>query len=370
MTGEQSLDESMDVTGTAAQGLRAAEGSRRSVESRPASAPVRRAPARVVKVSSPSSGVQRSGVKENCERFRHQMRMLKEKAEDTRMREEEVESMAERLQRQLESEIDLDEVDVWRNSTQIHEEDESEELCEVHRVGRSIDQPGLERTSLESLDRTMTRLINGDYTDPSTPSVERVGLANKKIKTEPGSASNSGSSGTSSQSSLPLSHYIQKLRESRLKNAAGNSSSHHRFEVMAHKSGAENGDAELTVSRIDSSERRELSFSASSPGSSTPAILLPSSSSTGSPKGGHRHPPPSHHGKRLNSQVYHKSIPKSDSSSVAMVRTSPGSGAMVAGSYARDGGKLQDQKALYYPPGESRVRALSRSIYEVGVSEP
>lgn len=211
--GEESLDHD--------QGELRELGSRKTVENRPASAPVRRAaPARVPKgAGSPSPGVQqRSGVKENCERFRRQMRLLKEQAEDTRMREEEVESMAERLQRQMEDEIDLDGGNMWRNNNnaQIHEEEEeSEELCDVHRGG------DLERTSLESLNRTMTRLMNGDYSDPSS----------KKIKTVTvGSASNSGSSGTSSQSSLPLSHYIQKLRESRLKN--NNAAGSHRFEVM------------------------------------------------------------------------------------------------------------------------------------------
>jgi hypothetical protein len=47
------------------------------------------------------------GVKEDCERFRHQMQMLKEKAEDTRIREVEVEGMADRLQKCLVDKIDL-----------------------------------------------------------------------------------------------------------------------------------------------------------------------------------------------------------------------------------------------------------------------
>lgn len=347
--------------------LRANDGLRRPVDSnRAASAPVRKAPARVVKGTSPSSSVQqRGGVKESCERFRRQMRLLKEKAEDTRMREEEVESMAERLQRQLEDEIDLDHGgNIWRNTNaQILQEEGSEEMCDLHGVG----QPDMERTSLESLNRTMTRLMNGDYLNPSTPLV--ISQTTKKIEAVVGSASNSGSSGTSSQSSLPLSHYVQKLRETRLKtNAAGSGANQHRFEVMEHKAGAQNGDAEIlsmTVSRTDSSERRELSLS--SPGSSTPAILLPASSSSGSPKGTHRHPPLSHHGKRLKSQGYQNSIPKSDTSSVAMVRTT---GAMVSANYLKDGGKLQGQPAICYSPGESRARALSRSMYEVRIPEP
>lgn len=379
LRGEQMFNESresLNGTGATAQEVRANEGSRRIVENRPASAPVRRPPARVVKSTSPSPSVQRSGVRENCERFRRQMRLLKEKAEDTKMREEKVESMAKRLQRQLVDEIDLDGGDIWRNNNQIHEEEEPEKLCEVHRVGRSssaVDQPDLERTSLESLNRTMTRLIKGGYSELLAPPVESASypsLANKKIETTAGSASNSGSS-SSSQSSLPLSHYIQKLRESRLKNAAGTSANQHRFEVLEHKPGAENGDAEflsMTVSRTDSSvERRELSLSASSPGSSTPAILLPTCSSSGSPQRSHPHPPPSHPGKRLKSQVYHSRIAKLESSSVAM---GPGSGAMVAAGHVHDGGKLQDQKAICYPPDESRARALSRSNYEVRMPEP
>ncbi|CAM6044698.1 unnamed protein product [Sphagnum compactum] len=47
------------------------------------------------------------GVKEDCEKFRHQMQMLKEKAEDTRIREVEVEGMADRLQKCLVDKIDL-----------------------------------------------------------------------------------------------------------------------------------------------------------------------------------------------------------------------------------------------------------------------
>ncbi|KAG0553581.1 hypothetical protein KC19_12G022600 [Ceratodon purpureus] len=384
--GEQRFDESRDsldaTTGAAVQELRANDGSRRIVDNRPVSAPVRRTPTRVVKSTSPSPGPQR-GVKENCERFRRQMKLLKEKAEDTRMREEEVESMAERLQRRLVDDIDPDGDDIWCSSTQIHVEEESEELCELHRVGKSssfhtVDPPGLslERTSLESLNRTMTRLMNGDFSDPgSTPPLESVSHSDKKMKTMAGiSVSNSGSS-TSSQASLPLSHYIQKLRDSQLKNSPGKGANQHRFEVMEDKSSTEKGDAELfsvAVSRTDSSERRELSLSASTPGSS-PAILLPNCSSSGSPKlGSHRHPPPPHYGNRLKSQVYHNRITKADSSSVAMVQTSPhgqhlttiSSGAMVAASRLQDGGKLQDQQALFYPPDESRARVLGRSIYE------
>ena len=391
--GEQRFDESRETLdaagGAAVQELRGNDGSRRIVENRPASAPVRRAPARVVKDTSLSPNAQRR-VKENCERFRRQMKLLKEKAEDTRMREEEVESMAGRLQRRLVEEIDLDgDHDIWRNNTQIHVEEEPEELREFHRVGKpsssfhTVDQPGmsLERTSLESLNRTMTRLMNGDFSDPSTPLLESVGRPEKKSKTMARSASNSGSS-TSSQTSLPLSHYIQKLRESRLKNSPRENANQHRFEDTEHKFGAENGDAEIfsmAVARTDSSERQELSITASSPGSS-PAILLPTSSSSGSPKlGSHRHPPPAYFGNRLKSQVYHNRITKSDSSSVTMVQTSPhgkhlttisSSGALVAASHLQDGGNLQDQQSLCYPPDESRARALSRSIYEVRMSEP
>jgi hypothetical protein len=386
--GEQGFDESRDsldaATGAAVQELRANDGSRRIVDNRPASAPVRRVPIRAVKGSSPLPGPQR-GVKENCERFRRQMKLLKEKAEDTRMREEEVESMAERIQRRLVDEIDLDGDDIWGKNTQIHVEEESEEHCEFHRVGKSSSsfhtagQPGLslERTSLESLNRTMTRLMNGDYSDPSTPPLESVGRPEKKIKTMAGSASNSGSS-SSSQTSLPLSHYIQKLRDSRLKNSPGKGVNQYRFEVMEHKSSAENGDAEMfsmAVARTDSSERRELSLSASSPGSS-PAILLPTSSSSGSPKlGSHRHPPPPHFGNRLKAHVYHNRITKSDSNSVAMVQASPHGqhlttiSGMVAASHVQEGVKSQDQQVLFYPPDESRARALSRSIYEVRMSE-
>ncbi len=46
-----------------------------------------------------SKGVQ--GVKEDCQRFRLQMQMLKEKAEDTKKREVEVEGMAKSMKRQL-----------------------------------------------------------------------------------------------------------------------------------------------------------------------------------------------------------------------------------------------------------------------------
>jgi hypothetical protein len=52
-----------------------------------------------------SKGVR--GVKDDCQRFRLEMQMLKEKAEDTRKREAEVEGMANRVKRQLMEELDV-----------------------------------------------------------------------------------------------------------------------------------------------------------------------------------------------------------------------------------------------------------------------
>lgn len=390
---EESHD-SLDATGS--------DGSRRSMGNRPASAPVRRAPTRVVKgtfTASPAPGAQR-GVRENCERFRRQMRLLKEKADDTRMREEEVENMAERLQQRFVEEIDLDGGDVRLSNNQIRvDNDEPEELREVHRFGKfsesfqTVEHAGfLERTSLESLNRTMTRLMNGDYpiSNPSSPPPETdASRPLSGIKKSMAESVSISSSSNSSQSSLPLSHYIQKLRDSRLKQSAGNGAGRHQFEDIERKLGGEDGDAgslSMAVAGVDSSGRRDmLSLSASSPGSSS-AMLLTTSSASGSVKGNHRPPPPPRFGNRLKAQVYPSLVRppqmlnrkrESDSSSIAMLQTNPDgqhltiipttiseSGPMLATSQRQDRGK-PDQQAICYLPDESKASVLSRSIYEV-----
>lgn len=393
LRGDHESHDSLDASGS--------DGSR-SMDSRPASAPVRTAPTRVVKgtfTASPSPGVQRV-VREDCERFRRQMRLLKEKADDTRMREEEVENMTERLQKRFVEEMDLDGGDIWLNNNHIRvDDDESEELREVHRFGRfsssfqTIEHAGfLERTSTESLNRTMSRLMNGDYpnSNPSSPPPATRPLSETK-KSIAESVSISSSS-TSSQSSLPLSHYIQKLRDSRLRKSAGNGSGRHQFEDMVHKHGSEDGLLSKAVAGVDSSERRDkLNVSASSPGSSS-AMLLTTSSAGDSPKGNHRPPRSPPFGIRLKSQVYpfigrppqilNNRKTKSDSSPISMLQTSPDgqhlttipttvldSGAMVAASQLQAGGK-PDQQAICYPPDESRARVLNQSIYEVRFLEP
>ncbi len=52
-----------------------------------------------------SKGVR--GVKDDCQRFRLEMQMLKEKAEDTRKREVKVEGMVNKVKRQLMEELDV-----------------------------------------------------------------------------------------------------------------------------------------------------------------------------------------------------------------------------------------------------------------------
>jgi hypothetical protein len=52
-----------------------------------------------------SKGVR--GVKDDCQRFRLEMQMLKEKTEDIRKREVEVEGMANRVKRRLMEELDV-----------------------------------------------------------------------------------------------------------------------------------------------------------------------------------------------------------------------------------------------------------------------
>nr|XP_024362283.1 uncharacterized protein LOC112275837 [Physcomitrium patens] len=199
--GSQRLEElqsCQDATGVATQAFMTTDGSHRLVENRPASASVR-----VIKGASLPLAAQH-GVDQNWEPLRRQTSLLKDIVKDTKMREE-VKNKAERLQLQSVDEIDLDEGGISRdNHGQDHVKDSVEEFTEEHRVDRLassrhiIDQPcSLERTSLESLNKTMIRLTHGDYLGPLTPplgTAAHLTLVEQNTNSPAGNASSSNSS--------------------------------------------------------------------------------------------------------------------------------------------------------------------------------
>ena len=374
---------------------------------------------KVVRGGGTSPPLAQRGVKEDCERFRRQMRLLKQKADVSRIREEEVESMADNLQRRLVDEMDLAAGDTRRPSRHGIREaappNYDGDFREPHRPSKNLskihDSDSRVEKSSESLSRTMTRLMkegfplsredlrhaSADPTTVSTTSKMRPSINSSSSVTA--SASTSATPSTP-VSSLPLSHYIQKLKrltpDSRLGTMPGHESvpyprndgyGYAQNEAMDGKvftpESVDTGTPASFVAITDANERRELSISTASPGSST--ILLPTSSSTSS-HGLHRPPAPPRFIHRLGSQLYPslQQSPQilsnrthgSDSSSMAMLASPDhhmsailGGCAMVAGHLQEDGkysnAAVLDQ--LYFPPDDSRNRIMSR-IYEAMIS--
>lgn len=137
-----------------------------------------------------SRGVE--GVKEDCENFRVQMRLLKEKANDSRMREVEVEgNFAEHIGSALRKDLRTPH-DVAKNMIQ-----HVEGIQDAN--GSTIKSNPLNRTKKVQKNLQSQTTVCKMLAHPSQSSMS--------------SDSNSSSeSSTSSLSSLPLSHYIQKLK--------------------------------------------------------------------------------------------------------------------------------------------------------------
>lgn len=136
------------------------------------------------------------GMKEDCEHFRRDMQILTEKANSSRMslREAELQGMAhEKLQRRVVDEMDLASGDA------------NERKHDRNRASRSNTQKekvsALRGTGIDS--PCINRLRGGQKDEP--------GGAQPSQKSP--SATASGSSSGSSLTSLPLSHYIQKLKK-------------------------------------------------------------------------------------------------------------------------------------------------------------
>ncbi|CAM6042630.1 unnamed protein product [Sphagnum compactum] len=173
------------------------------------------------------------GVKEDCDRFRHQMQVLKEKAEDSRVREVEVEGMVDRLQK-----CTVDEIDTVATRKGVGVRGEPPKS---HRTARFSNKERLEFENIYTSPR-ISPTQNGalgcklNISPPPPPHLHGRPLlrwepevmkdAHKEFearKTIPAltaclpsytnstSSSSSGSS-MSSLPSLPLSHYIQKLK--------------------------------------------------------------------------------------------------------------------------------------------------------------
>lgn len=139
------------------------------------------------------------GMKEECEHFRRDMRILLEKANDSRNREAEVEGM---LRSRLVDEMDLASSDT--TSRIKHEQ--------VHKasVGTTTKSPRINRLRgghpqvvPETSDQTQEERTN------------KPGVTNSSRKTASASrdTASGSSSGSSMTSGLPLSHYIQKLKK-------------------------------------------------------------------------------------------------------------------------------------------------------------
>jgi len=170
------------------------------------------------------------GVKEDCERFRHQMQMLKEKAEDTRIREVEVEGMADRLQKCLVDKIDLvatrkgqEGVKTERTSWQTVRFSDKEriEFEDIYSPGISPTQNGGVLGSKINASPLPLNAIPflGQEPDVMKDAHEEFQAHKATIPeltaslpsyTHSTSSSTSGLA-SSSLSSLPLSHYLHKL---------------------------------------------------------------------------------------------------------------------------------------------------------------
>ena len=214
------------------------------------------------------------GMKEDCEHFRRDMRILTEKANGSRisLREAEHEGMAEKLQRRL-----VDEMDLAAGDSNGRKHDRN-------RVSRSITY------------REKVSALRGTLIDSPRLNRLRGGQEVEAGSTQPSqkspSATASASSSGSSLASLPLSHYIQKLKKfspdsqlgsanlellTPVNKAAGNGSSQHDH--------LEKFTAEETAASNERGRGLGL-LSTTLAGGSASAIFLPASiNSPGSPHG-------------------------------------------------------------------------------------
>lgn len=184
------------------------------------------------------------GVKEDCERFRLQMKILKEKANDSRIREVMVEGMVENLHKIIHEETNNETITENTNDATENNERRQNNISVLENLVSSIDNLNIEGNYTKQIDGTDVKInqhCNEEVlfasstpnrrlksSSPSTSNFEGKNnrqndayedfKARKRIKTYnnflsySNSSSSSTSSTTSSLSSLPLSHYIQKLK--------------------------------------------------------------------------------------------------------------------------------------------------------------
>ena len=181
-------------------------------------------------------------VKEDCERFRLQMKILKEKADDSRFREVMVEGMVENLHKNINEETIKENTIVDHNALQKNDEREQKSISNHKNFfTNNLSIEGKIITEIDDVDtkhnqHKKTSLYTSSMmhrrSKPSSPyntsNFERKNncqnnahedfKTRKRIKTYnnfsaySNTSSSSTSSTTSSLSSLPLSHYIQKLK--------------------------------------------------------------------------------------------------------------------------------------------------------------
>ncbi|KAG0629748.1 hypothetical protein M758_1G127100 [Ceratodon purpureus] len=140
------------------------------------------------------------GMKEDCEHFRRDMQILTEKANNSRMslREAELEGMAhEKLHRRV-----VDEMDLAACDANEHKHDRDRTLrSNTHKDKEKVST--LRGTVIDS--PRINRLRGGHKDEPGCAQPSQQSQQSQ-------SATASGSSSGSSLTSLPLSHYIQKLK--------------------------------------------------------------------------------------------------------------------------------------------------------------
>lgn len=228
------------------------------------------------------------GMKQDCEHFRREMRLLQEKAKDSRIREVEVEGLAEKLQRRLVDEMDFASDDIVRLKHRRSRISEKDKGCAMH--GAIMDSP------------RMNRLRGGH------PSLSRGLEYSEVLENESGGAQSSykspsvtgsgSTSGSSLTSGLPLSHYIQKLKDFSPDSQLGAVN----LELLnsVNKAAGNQGkisSEDIAPLQISNEWGNGLSAVLSAPttllGESAPAILLPASTNSSNNSHGLPRPPPS-----------------------------------------------------------------------------
>ena len=227
------------------------------------------------------------GMKEDCEHFRREMRLLKEKAKDSRIREVEVEGLAEKLQRRLVDEMDLASGDRIRlQHTRNKLNSDRHKVCAIH--GTVMDSP------------RMNRLRGGhpplnQYPEPCEVQENESGGAHSSYKSPSATASGS-TSGSSLTSGLPLSHYIQKLKDFSPDSQLGSA----KFELLTSVNKVAKNQGKVVsegTAALPTSNELETGLSGifSAPAilseESTQAILLPASTNSSNSSHGLPRPP-------------------------------------------------------------------------------